>query len=104
MHRMPWLGRPRVLCTQDRRQRRNILRTERLDYTGPESEEGYICQKGVAAARQPYNPDRVQGPMKRVGARGKGKWERISWDQALDEIAAKLLELRDKYGADSVAL
>ena len=81
-----------------------ILRTERLDYTGPESEEGYICQKGVAAARQPYNPDRVQGPMKRVGARGEGKWERISWDQALDEIAVKLLELRDKYGADSVAL
>ena len=81
-----------------------ILRTERLDYTGPESEEGYICQKGVAAARQPYNPDRVQGPMKRVGARGEGKWERISWDQALDEIAAKLLELRDEYGADSVAL
>lgn len=81
-----------------------ILRTERLDYTGPESEEGYICQKGVAAARQPYNPDRVQGPMKRVGKRGEGKWECISWDQALDEIAAKLLELRDKYGADSVAL
>lgn len=42
--------------------------------------------------------------MKRVGARGKGKWERISWGQALDEIAAKLLELRDEYGADSVAL
>lgn len=81
-----------------------ILRTERLDYTGPESEEGYICQKGVAAARQPYNPNRVQGPMKRVGARGEGKWERISWNQALDEIAEKLLELRDRYGADSVAL
>lgn len=42
--------------------------------------------------------------MKRVGARGKGKWERISWGQALDEIAAKLLELRNEYGADSVAL
>lgn len=65
-----------------------ILRTEQLDYTGPESEEGYICQKGVAAARQPYNPDRVQGPMKRVGKRGEGKWERISWDQALIKTPA----------------
>ena len=63
-----------------------ILRTERLDYAGPESEEGYICQKGVAAARQPYNPDRVQGPMKRVGARGEGKWKRISWDQASTKL------------------
>ena len=63
-----------------------ILRTERLDYAGPESEEGYICQKGVAAARQPYNPDRVQGPMKRVGARGEGKWERMSWDQASTKL------------------
>ena len=80
-----------------------IVRTERLDYTGPECNEGYICQKGVAAARQPYNPDRVQGPMKRVGERGEGKWEQISWDQALDEIAAKMVEIRDKYGSEAVS-
>lgn len=42
--------------------------------------------------------------MKRVGARGEGKWERITLGPGVDEIAAKLLELRDEYGADSVAL
>ena len=80
-----------------------IVRTEHAEYTGPECCEGYICQKGVAAARQPYNKDRIPGPLKRVGERGEGKWEQISWDQALDEIAAKLLEIREKYGPEAVS-
>ncbi|MBQ9044194.1 MAG: molybdopterin-dependent oxidoreductase, partial [Eggerthellaceae bacterium] len=79
-----------------------ILRTERIQYTGPEANEGYICTKGVAAARQPYNPDRIMGPMKRIGERGEGKWEQISWDQALDEIAEKMLEIRDNYGSEAI--
>ena len=42
------------------------------------------------SCRQPYNPKRLLHPLKRAGERGEGKWEEISWDQALDEIAAKL--------------
>ena len=76
---------------------------ERIIYSEPEELDGHICQKGCLAARMPYDPARIQYPMKRVGERGEGKWERISWDQALDEIAEKLIEIRDKYGPQSVA-
>jgi len=43
-------------------------------------------------------------PQKRVGARGEGKWERISWEEALDTIAVKLKETKEKYGPESVAM
>ncbi len=79
-----------------------IVRTEKADYTGPEADQGFICQKGIASARNPYSPQRLLYPMKRVGACGDGKWQRISWEQALDEIAAKVIELRQKYGPQSI--
>jgi anaerobic selenocysteine-containing dehydrogenase len=61
----------------------------RLPRTG-----GKICSKGQAGVNQVYDPDRILYPMKRVGKRGEGKWKRISWKQALDELTAKLNELR----------
>ncbi len=81
-----------------------IVRTEAPCYTGAEENEGYICQKGIMACRQPYDPRRLTHPLKRVGERGEGKFEKISWDQAMDEIAAKLLEIREKYGPESLAM
>jgi molybdopterin-containing oxidoreductase family molybdopterin binding subunit len=81
-----------------------IVRTEKADYAGAEANEGYICQKGIMSCRQPYNPRRLTKPLKRRGARGGGEWDEISWDQALDEIAAKLLDLRERYGAESLAM
>lgn len=50
-----------------------------------------------------YRPDRVHFPLKRVGERGEGKWEKISWEQAFDEIADKLKVISDKYGPEAVA-
>ncbi|MEF9841236.1 MAG: molybdopterin-dependent oxidoreductase [Raoultibacter sp.] len=50
-----------------------------------------------------YNPNRLKRPLKRVGERGSGQWEEISWDQAFDEIAEKLAKLRDEYGAETLA-
>jgi anaerobic selenocysteine-containing dehydrogenase len=47
--------------------------------------------------------DRLLHPLKRAGAKGEGKWERISWDQALDTIAAKFNEHKEKFGPESVA-
>jgi thiosulfate reductase/polysulfide reductase chain A len=47
--------------------------------------------------------DRLKYPQKRVGARGDGKWERISWDEALDTIAAKITKYKSEFGPDSVA-
>lgn len=79
-----------------------IVRTEKIEYTGPEKEYGYICQKGVMSCRQPYNEDRLLYPMKRAGKRGEGKWERITWEQALDEIAEKLIAIKDEYGSAAV--
>jgi len=57
---------------------------------------GKICSKGVAGINQLYDPDRILYPMKRVGGRGQGKWRRISWDEALTDIAARLKKLRDE--------
>lgn len=50
------------------------------------------------------HPNRLKYPLKRAGARGEGKWERISWDEALDTIAKKLLKLKDKYGPECLAI
>ena len=81
-----------------------IVRTEAVDYFGPEAADGHICQKGCLSCRQPYDPKRLKKPLKRVGERGEGKWEEISWDQALDEIGAKMVELRDAYGPESLVM
>ena len=51
-----------------------------------------------------YSSDQVLHPLKRRGERGENKWEQISWDQALDEIAAKLADLKTRYGAETLAL
>ena len=51
-----------------------------------------ICMKGILSAKIPYAKDRILHPLKRVGERGEGKFEQISWDQALDEISAKIVE------------
>lgn len=56
---------------------------------------GKLCAKGQAGVNQVYFPDRILHPMKRMGKRGEHKWKRISWDEALNTIAAKLKPLRD---------
>jgi anaerobic selenocysteine-containing dehydrogenase len=58
--------------------------------------KGKICAKGGAGVNQLYDPDRVLYPMKRAGKRGSGKWKRISWDEALTELASRLKKLRDE--------
>ncbi|MBW1868178.1 MAG: molybdopterin-dependent oxidoreductase, partial [Deltaproteobacteria bacterium] len=51
-----------------------------------------------------YHPDRLDYPLKRVGDRGENKWQKITWDEALDEIAAKLQALKEQYGAETLAV
>ena len=51
---------------------------------------GRNCAKGPATLNQVNDPERILFPLKRVGTRGGGEWERISWDQALDEIGARI--------------
>ncbi len=51
---------------------------------------GRNCAKGPATLNQITDPDRILHPLKRAGGRGEGKWERVSWDDALDDIAARI--------------
>ena len=56
--------------------------------------QGTICSKANGLISATYYPDRILYPMKRVGARGSGRWQRISWDDALDEVASRMKALR----------
>lgn len=60
---------------------------------------GRLCVKGNALKQSLYHPDRLLYPMKRVGERGEGRFERISWDEALETIAEKMTETKEKYDA-----
>lgn len=61
------------------------------------------CPRFLGAKEFMYHPDRLSFPLARAGARGEGKWRQISWEQAFDEIAGRLGELREKYGAETLA-
>ena len=64
---------------------------------------GRLCVRCLDLPEVTNHPDRLLYPMKRAREdRGKNKWERISWDEAVDLVAGKLIEIRDKYGAESV--
>ncbi len=65
---------------------------------------GRICAKAHAAPQWVYSPQRLKYPLRRIGKKGEGRFERISWDQALDLIAAKLKEQKLKYGPESLAI
>ncbi|UCD85655.1 MAG: molybdopterin-dependent oxidoreductase [Deltaproteobacteria bacterium] len=60
------------------------------------------CMRGRALRQRVYAPNRVLYPMKRKGERGEGKFERISWDEALDKVAAELKRVRENYGPKSI--
>jgi anaerobic selenocysteine-containing dehydrogenase len=60
------------------------------------------CQKGVCYSQRMYDPTRIKYPLKRVGSRGDGRWQRVSWDQALTEIADTLLDVLSTEGPETV--
>ena len=65
-------------------------------------QSGGMCAKGAAAKQYVYNKDRILYPMKRVGKKGEGKFERISWEEAYEMIAENLLRIRKEFGPESV--
>src|SRR5262245_5062777 len=68
----------------------------------PEMPPLTACVRGFGAMERVYHPDRVLYPLRRVGRRGAGDWERISWDQALDEIAGHMRRIRDAHGPAAI--
>jgi anaerobic selenocysteine-containing dehydrogenase len=67
------------------------------DYTA-----GVICAKVARYAERAHHPDRLLHPLRRVGAKGEGRFERISWDDALDLVAEKFLQAEQRHGAEAV--
>jgi anaerobic selenocysteine-containing dehydrogenase len=65
--------------------------------------DGKLCPKGLAGVQMVNNPDRLQYPMKRIGKKGSGQFERISWDEAMDMLSGRLKQAIDKDGPQSIA-
>jgi anaerobic selenocysteine-containing dehydrogenase len=65
---------------------------------------GIVCTRGVHSEEIVYSPDRLKFPMKRIGDRGKGKFERISWEEAFEVSAQLIKKVVEKYGPEAMAI
>ena len=63
---------------------------------------GVVCEKVGRYAERVHHPDRLTHPMRRVGAKGEGKFERVSWDEALDTVSDAFIASTEKHGPESV--
>lgn len=68
----------------------------------PDPRYNRVCLRGLTHVQRIYDPNRIKYPMKRVGERGEGKWERISWDEAIDTIVRKFKSYQEEFGKQSV--
>ncbi|CQJ54703.1 dimethylsulfoxide reductase subunit A [Yersinia intermedia] len=78
------------------------------DNTGDDDFDGLhqvrACLRGRSMRRRVYNPDRLKYPMKRIGARGEGKFKRISWEEAFDTLAGSMQSIIKEYGNEAIYL
>jgi thiosulfate reductase/polysulfide reductase chain A len=65
---------------------------------------GHLCPRGTGGTGLLYDPDRLKKPLIRVEERGSQVFKEIEWDAALDEIAERMLKIRDEYGPEAMAL
>jgi anaerobic dimethyl sulfoxide reductase subunit A len=71
---------------------------------GPEPEQLRTCLRCRAYRQMVHHPERLMFPQKRVGAKGEGKFKRISWDEALDLLAKELIRVKEQYGNQGLFL
>ncbi|HEY2223621.1 molybdopterin-containing oxidoreductase family protein [Actinomycetospora sp.] len=64
----------------------------------------HFCVKGLSAPNLYARPERLTTPLRRVGERGSGEWEEVSWDEAMSDIAARLQKVIDTHGPESFAV
>jgi len=76
----------------------------RVKAMDPRPLKANICIKGVHAPAGFSHPERVLYPLKRTGPRGSGRWQRVSWDQAMDDIGARLSAIVATHGAEALAV
>ena len=74
----------------------------RIETDNGEEPQLRACSRGRAYRQRVYAPDRLKHPMKRTGVRGGGKFERISWDEALDTVARELKRIKSTYGNEAI--
>ena len=79
-----------------------LVRTTAHEMPDPDYQR--ICPKGLTQPARVYSAERLQYPMRRTGERGEGLFERITWDEAVEEIVAKWKENAEKFGPNSNAL
>ena len=84
--------------------RKNGKMTRLMGMAEGSKNQGAICSKGLASAQWLYSPDRLTTPLLRVGEKGEGKFKPISWQEAIDRIAEKLLEQKQTYGPETLAI
>ena len=65
---------------------------------------GTLCAKGLASTQLAYHPDRLTYPVRRVGPKASGKWERISWEDALNAIAERINDYKAAFGPESIVM
>src|SRR3990170_3706400 len=65
---------------------------------------GRLCAVGQAGLQVLYDPDRIKGPMRRIGGRSSSQWQSLSWDEAIQTVAAKLTEIRGRGEPHTVAI
>lgn len=63
---------------------------------------GTVCVRGVHAKEIVYSPDRLRHPLRRLGAKGEGLFEQVSWDEAMDGIAARMKEIKAESGPEAL--
>ena len=63
--------------------------------------QGRLCSRALAITQYVYHPNRLRRPLRRIGKRGEGKWEEISWDKAYDIIEKKMKQIRHDFGPES---
>jgi len=74
----------------------------RLETDNGDQPQIRACLRGRSYRQRVYSPDRLKHPLRRVGERGEGKFERISWDEALDEVAEELIRIKNTYGNSAI--
>jgi len=66
--------------------------------------KGRLCPRGNGGVGQHYDPDRLKAPLVRISSRGEDSWKVTTWDEALSYSAKRLMEIKEKYGPQSIAV